>query len=270
MVMLPVPGAALVYDEVGDGVPLVLVHGTGADASTWDGVVPALAAAGHRVVTYDRRGYRRSTHPPVRDYRLHVDDLAALIEDVGGAAHVLGWSSGGNTALALSIERPELFASLVVLEAPWHGLRHATPSLLGALGRAKLAQARGHREQAATAFFRWASGRQDGGNGFDDAEPEQQQALLANSANVLAELDPHPHGLMMEHLATSRLAGTGVPTTWLLGERSRDWYRRLQSRVVHAAPSIRTVWVPGASHLAHLDAPEAFVSAVLDAVDASR
>src|SRR2546423_8797261 len=80
---IPVPGCELIYDELGTGEPLVLVHGTGAQASTWRGTVGDLAAGGYRVIDYDRRGFGRSTHRPVRDYRVHVADLAAVIEGVG-------------------------------------------------------------------------------------------------------------------------------------------------------------------------------------------
>ena len=68
MPVLDVPGTALYYDSAGDGLPLILVHGSAVDGSTWDGVLPDLARD-HRVITYDRRGYGRSTHKPVRDHR---------------------------------------------------------------------------------------------------------------------------------------------------------------------------------------------------------
>jgi pimeloyl-ACP methyl ester carboxylesterase len=263
---IDVDGAELVFDEQGAGAPLVLVHGTGAQASSWGRSVADLAAGGHRVIAYDRRGYGRSTHRPVRDYRVHVADLAAVIEHVGAPAQVFGWSSGGNTALALATVRPELFASLVVLEAPWHGLRGVTPDMLAALGRAKLAQARGREREAAATFFRWASGLRDGSNGYDRLTAAAQEELAGNAAVVLAELDPHPFGLMMEHIPTSRLAGRPFPITWLLGAESRDWYGRLHARVEAAVPGLRTERIPGVGHLAHVEAPDAFAAAVLKAL----
>ncbi|ALE85278.1 hypothetical protein XF36_20750 [Pseudonocardia sp. HH130629-09] len=262
----PVVGSTLVGDEYGDGDPLVLVHGTGAQASSWGSTVHELAAGGHRVLAYDRRGYGRSTHPPVRDYRVHVADLAAVIECAGAPAHVLGWSSGGNTALACAVERPELFRSLVVVEAPWHGLRGATPSLLGVLARTKLDQARGRRRDAAARFFRWAAGWADGGNGFDPLPAEAKEELYANAPSVLAELGVHPYGLMMEHVPTARLADIPVPVTWLLGGRSIGWYADLHRRVAAVVPGLHTEVVEGAGHLVHTEAPEAFAEAALAGV----
>ena len=92
----PCRGRELAYDEAGSGQSLVLVHGTGADASTWQRSATDLATH-YRVIAYDRRSYGRSTHRPVRDYHVHVADLAAVLKHVGAPAHVLGWSSGGNT-----------------------------------------------------------------------------------------------------------------------------------------------------------------------------
>lgn len=261
-----VDGAELVFDEQGDGPPLVLVHGTGAQSSSWGRSVADLAGGGYRVLAYDRRGYGRSVHRPVRDYRVHVADLAAVLEHVGAPAHVLGWSSGGNVALALATVRPELFRSVVVLEAPWHGLRGVTPDMLAALGKAKIAQLRGRREDAAAQFFRWASGTRDGGNGYDRLTPAAQEELAGNAAVVLAELDPHPFGLMMEHVPTDRLGQVEVPITWLLGGESRAWYGRLHARVQREVPRVRTERIPGVGHLAHVEAPEAFAEAVLRAL----
>ena len=63
-------------------------------------------ARDYLVITYDRRGYGRSAHKPVRDHRLHARDLIAILEQVAREpAVVVGWSSGGNVALAVAASR---------------------------------------------------------------------------------------------------------------------------------------------------------------------
>lgn len=262
-----VPGSELVYDEQGAGEPLVLVHGTGAQASTWGGAVGDLAAGGYRVIAYDRRGYGRSIHRPVRDYRVHVADLAVVVEHVGAPAHVLGWSSGGSTALALAVERPELCRGVVVVEAPWHGLRYANGDFLGAYGRIKLAQLRGRRREAAAIFFRWAGGLCDGGNGFDTLPTVEQDVLLGNGRVVLTELAMHLFGSQMEYISTKKLAAIRVPITWALGtETHSKLFLKLHAKAVRVAPNIRSERIVGAGHFAHLDAPKKFAATVLRAV----
>jgi pimeloyl-ACP methyl ester carboxylesterase len=51
------------YDDVGTGAPVVLIHGWPLSGRSWEGQVPALVEAGHRVITYDRRGFGESSQP---------------------------------------------------------------------------------------------------------------------------------------------------------------------------------------------------------------
>lgn len=100
---LQIDGTALHYRTAGDGPPLVLVHGSGTDLTTWDGVVDELARD-HRVITYDRRGYGRSRHAPVRDHRVHARDLTAVLQQLaGGPATVVGWSAADLAGMATTI-----------------------------------------------------------------------------------------------------------------------------------------------------------------------
>jgi len=262
MSQIEVVGATLAYQTHGTGRPLVLVHGSATDMRTWDGVVAPLSAD-HRVVTYDRRGYGQSAHRPVRDHRLHGRDLEAVLEQVAHEpADVLGWSSGGNIALALAVRRPELFASLTVVEAPFHGLRHADRAVLATLARLKALQLRGRPREAAEVFLRFGSALRSGGNAYDRLAGDVRQVLLENAAPVLAEWDPHPFGVMHEHIPTRAVYGLSVPLTWILGGESSPWIAALHRRVVTHRPATRTVVIPGASHLVHHDRPAEFVAAV--------
>ncbi|MEU5403561.1 alpha/beta hydrolase [Streptomyces sp. NPDC005963] len=258
---LPCEGVDLSYEERGAGEPLLLIHGSGAQAATWDGVADDIAAAGHRVIAYDRRGYGASTHRPVRDHRRHVADAAAVLERVAKApATVVGWSSGANIALALTVSRPDLVRRLIVVEPPLHGTRLATPALLTAVARTKWLQLRGRPEEGAAHFFRWAAGPS-----FDTAPADERGRLLAHARVVLTELDPHPYGVMFEHLSLRRIGAIRVPVTFLIGTNSDPLFALVHRRLVRALPGIRTEVIPGAGHLVHVDAPEAFTAAVLRA-----
>ncbi|MFW0795503.1 alpha/beta hydrolase [Gordonia sp. CPCC 205515] len=269
MPSLSVPGAELHYDSAGSGPPLVLVHGSATDSTTWTPVVNDLAAH-HRVITYDRRGYGRCTQDPVRDHRIHADDLRALLTRVvGEPAHVVGWSAGGNVALATAVNHPALFSGLCIVEAPFHGIRHADRGVMSVALRLKLLQALGRRTGAAEVFLRWASGLRSGGNSFDRLEPDLREGLLAYADNILAEWDPHPYGIMVEHVSAAAVADLDIPITWVLGSESLPWLHGLQARVADARPDMVTVVVPGAGHLVHHDAPQEFVRAVRSTVSAA-
>jgi pimeloyl-ACP methyl ester carboxylesterase len=63
MPRIRVNGAGLFHEVVGDGEPLVLVHGSWVDHDTWQAVVPGLAES-FRVLAYARRGHARRGRPP--------------------------------------------------------------------------------------------------------------------------------------------------------------------------------------------------------------
>src|SRR6202140_2101043 len=68
------------YEDHGSGSPGVLIHGWALSGATWGKETAALLAAGHRVITYDRRGFGRSSKPAVGcNYDTFAADLDAVL-----------------------------------------------------------------------------------------------------------------------------------------------------------------------------------------------
>ncbi len=64
------------YEDHGSGAPVVLIHGYPLSGTSWERQVPALLGAGCRVITYDRRGFGRSSQPTTGyDYDTFAEDL---------------------------------------------------------------------------------------------------------------------------------------------------------------------------------------------------
>jgi len=86
-----------VDDTGGAGRPVVLIHGWPLSGESWSEQIPALEAAGYRVVSYDRRGFGRSDKPRSGyDYDTFTDDLQAVIEALDlRDATLVGFSMGG-------------------------------------------------------------------------------------------------------------------------------------------------------------------------------
>ncbi|MES5823218.1 alpha/beta hydrolase [Streptomyces sp. RG80] len=86
----------LYYEDHGTGQPVVLIHGYPLDGHSWERQVPALLEAGHRVITYDRRGFGRSSQPTTGyDYDTFAADLAKVVEELDLTDAVLvGFSMG--------------------------------------------------------------------------------------------------------------------------------------------------------------------------------
>jgi non-heme chloroperoxidase len=73
----------LYYEDHGVGAPVVLIHGYPLSGRAWDKQVPVLLEAGHRVITYDRRGFGRSSQPAVGyDYDTFAADLDGLLSQL--------------------------------------------------------------------------------------------------------------------------------------------------------------------------------------------
>ena len=69
------------YEDHGAGQPVVLIHGYPLSGRGWDKQVPALLEAGYRVITYDRRGFGKSSQPASGyDYDTFAADLSVLLE----------------------------------------------------------------------------------------------------------------------------------------------------------------------------------------------
>ncbi len=87
----------LAYEDHGSGRPVVLIHGWPLSGRTWESQVPALIDAGHRVITYDRRGFGDSSQPwGGYDYDTFAADLDALMQELDlRDASLVGFSMGG-------------------------------------------------------------------------------------------------------------------------------------------------------------------------------
>src|SRR3982074_3383717 len=71
----------LYYEDHGSGRPVVLIHGYPLSGRAWDRQVPALLDDGYRVITYDRRGFGRSSQPTTGyDYDTFAADLKVVLD----------------------------------------------------------------------------------------------------------------------------------------------------------------------------------------------
>jgi pimeloyl-ACP methyl ester carboxylesterase len=117
-----VNGVRLHGVEAGRGSLVLLLHGFPEFWYSWRHQIPALAAAGYRVIALDQRGYNTSDKPPgVESYRVErlVDDVVEVIRAAGEReAVVVGHDWGGAVAWMTAIHRPEAVRSLVVMNAP--------------------------------------------------------------------------------------------------------------------------------------------------------
>lgn len=103
-----------------DSERLVLLHG-GLSSSNHFTAVGDLMAGKYRVCAFDRRGHGRTADTPEPfHYESMADETIAVLEAIGGASHLVGWSDGGNIGLIVAMRRPDLVKRLVVIGANFH------------------------------------------------------------------------------------------------------------------------------------------------------
>ena len=87
----------LYYEDHGSGKPVVLIHGYPLSGASWEKQLPVLLDAGHRVITYDRRGFGKSSQPTTGyNYDTFAEDLHKLVSHLKLRDFALvGFSMGG-------------------------------------------------------------------------------------------------------------------------------------------------------------------------------
>ena len=113
-------GIKLHVKDTGSGTPVVLIHGWPLTGDMFEYQTLALLEAGHRVITYDRRGFGQSGHPVgPYDYDTFADDLASVLDfaDVTGATLVGFSMGGGEVARYLSRHGPSRIAKAVLVSS---------------------------------------------------------------------------------------------------------------------------------------------------------
>ncbi|MSQ26649.1 MAG: alpha/beta hydrolase [Dehalococcoidia bacterium] len=266
MPMIGVNGATLYHHAAGVGEPMVLVHGSWTDHHDWDLVFSGLAA-GFRVVTYDRRGHSASEAPPAAG-SLGEDaaDLAGLVEALGlGPAHVVGHSYGGVIVLHLATQRPGLFRTMAVHEAPVFGSFLDDPEL-GELAT------RSHRQLDPVIAALAEGNYEEGARRFVDdiifgpgawetrLTLPLRRKFIQNAPTFLDELRD-PTRLKLDLAA---LAAFDRPVLISYGGRSRNHFPHITRRLAAVLPQAETHVFEDAAHVPQVSHPESFVAAVTD------
>jgi pimeloyl-ACP methyl ester carboxylesterase len=118
-------GVDLFVKDWGQGRPIILTHAWPLSSDCWEHQAVAFADAGYRVISYDRRGFGRSSQPSTGyDYDTFADDLAAVIEATGAKDVILaGYSMGGGEIVRyLSRHRSKNVAKVALVATVVPGL----------------------------------------------------------------------------------------------------------------------------------------------------
>lgn len=244
------------YEVIGQGYPLVLLHGHTLDARMWDPQLEVLAPR-FQVLRLDLRGYGRSELPSQAPF-YYADDLFGLLEHLGiRRAYLLGLSLGGNVALDFAIHHPERVGALVLAGSSLKGF----PLLPDAAALLAAIPAKAQETGLESARTLWL------------AHPFFTPALHNPQAAKL--LQPIVRAYSGFHWNTGyapsqpirdvsgQLDTLRAKTLVLVGELDTEQNHRVATYLATRIPDARKVVIGGAGHMVNLEAPQAFNAAVL-------
>ncbi len=237
---------------IGEGAPVLMVHGWGASIGALVPLATRLSRLGYRCIMLDLPGFGESAEPPrawgVRDYVEFC--LAFLDAHKLDSAHYFGHSLGGRIGLMLAAEYPQRIDKMTLSNSA--GLKHQ-PSIgqrlrLGVYRRARAGLSAIGRASAAESLRNFYS-RRYGSADYQAASPIMRATLVK-----IVEQDL---------LAYARRAAK--PTVLIWGDADEDTPLWMGQKLETVMPDAALIVQPGAGHYAYLDFPERTAS-IMDAL----
>lgn len=248
-------GCRIHYETFGAAGPrVVLIPGLGGDGRFWSGVVAALKHD-HRLVVADHRGAGRSDRPAgPYSIRQVAADVAGILRATGGAAHIVGHSTGGAAAQELALEHRALGSSYTISsswarsDARFRALFTARAEMLEA-GLAETYQRLTHVFGYMPAYL--------------DAHAERLEAAAAAAPSALAPIAVAAARvrMLLDHDRLSDLPSVSAPVQVLAAEDDMLTPPALSRVVADAIRGAQFVMLAGA-HFHPLTDPAQFAAAV--------
>ena len=266
MTRAKIDGVELEYDVRGSGAPVVLIH-AGIFADWFKPLVEEPALTGrYRVVSYHRVGYAGSSRVagPV-SIAAQAAHLRGLMRHLGiERAHLVGHSSGGNIALQLALDAPQLAHSVVLMEPalPVTTLgQERMLSMRAAMAPVFEAYRAGDKARAVDGFMRGVSGP-----GYrvvlDRVLPGAFEQAVLDADTFFGQELP---SLQQWSLSREDAARITQPVLSVVGAKSQQlspiWTERHQM-VLAWMPKAEGLVVPDATHLLHVEHPRAVAEAL--------
>ena len=247
-----VNGLKMYYEEIGEGDPLILLHGgIGCSRQNW-GPSYSLFSQHFKLIALDSRGHGKTDNPKKEfSYRLMCDDTVALIEELGLEKPLIcGWSDGGQIALELGIEYPDTAKALVA----------------GGV----LSEITDHYIQGMKSFGMNGPGDFDFAK-FQETLPEFMAALKDMHSPVYGEdywkdLVKNISYMWMnpDEFPQERLRSIAVPTLIIQGDRDEAVPLVDAVNIYKMIPNAELAIVPGADHLSIISQAPRFAEIILE------
>ena len=244
-------GLTMAYDEVGSGMPVVLLHGFPHNRSLWAPQTSALLEHG-RCIAPDLRGFGESGRDGPYSMDQYADDVIDLLASLGiDKAVIGGLSMGGYVAFAIWRAKPELVRALVLADTqPGADSPDTRRKRLEMMAVAR----EGGAGAVANALIDAMVGSTTRAQNPALVEGLHQMLASAPVEGIIGALQ----AMMDRPDSTGLLPSVDVPTLVIVGEEDAVTPVKT-ARAMHAAiPGSRLEILPGAGHVSNLEKPAAF------------
>lgn len=259
---LDVPGGRLYYEVDGSGEPLLLIHGGLGSLRMWDEQVPAFAEH-YRVIRYDARGFGRSETDDV-PFSNRADAVAVLAHVGAASCHLVGQSRGGNIALDLTLERPELIRSLVCVANGPGGYEPELPEDVSQPPGDEMERLWEAKEWEALADLEtrvWVDGWGQPADRVDPAlRARVHDWILDTYREEKNEGQPQP----LDPPAVGRLGEIAVPLLVVVGTADEPGAQQSARRLAEGVHGAQLEEFDGVAHMVHLEQPDRFNRLILN------
>lgn len=272
------------WQEQGNGIPVLFVHGSVNDYRAWENQIERFSEKYH-AISYSRRFHYPNTYNVDRiDYKIshHVDDLQALIKSLNlGPVNLVGSSYGAYVSLLVALKDSNLVKTLVLGEPPILPLLISNPdnplqmlSLLlrdfstgksflrfgmKSINPAKEAFRKGNLQEGVHLFVKGVIGEEE----FEKLPAEAMAVFMDNGPALQAELLAPRFPSFPEEAAK----WLNIPTLLAYGEQSPQFFHAISDKLLKILPRREKVIIPDASHDIHEDNPDVYNEIVLDFLD---
>ena len=257
-------GTQLYYEVMGEGHPLVLIHGGYMDLRMWDDQF-AVFAERYRVIRYDVRGFGKSELPQVP--YADREDLRALLTALGvEKTYLLGLSLGGEIALDFTLDYPDMVDALILVGSPIPGYpieqMFTREQLYQEMARWQpFEEAAKKRDRAAMVDILMQNPTLVPTSDYPEARERVRRNLSEYSFVWVTDRAPRQE---LEPPAYGRLHEISVPTLIIVG--ADDHFQLLKSadKFEQDIPNMKRVDIAGTHHMPNMEKPEEFNRVVLE------
>lgn len=253
----------LYYEEMGDGHPLIMLHGGLLDRRMWDDQFEVFAKK-YRVIRFDARNHGDSKGVP--DTFRQYEDLHKVLNQLHiEKAALMGLSLGGRIAIDFAIAYPEKTSAIILAAPGASGYEFKSEAFQKNNEKLEQAFSQGDIKMGIEYFQQaWTDGPYREPSEVDLSVRERVKNMALNSIKVwepqsiMTELDPP---------AIGRLDEIKAPTLAIVGDLDMPGILEIVDLVIANVPGAKKKIIPGVAHMVNMEKPAEFNAAVLEFLD---